>query len=194
MEFCWDSRPPAATAAPAARNTRLPAAPAPPARSSAKAILDIIVYLSNYRVLVCKEHKTAIRNLDAHLRDHHAIPGTRRREILEGYNYCTWIQEPQEINHPAPLSLPIQELGAPLDALQCVEEECYFVTVNIDRLRKHRKSAYSLPWSSKGSAPYQKVKVQTFFSKPALRRYFVVDDNNNDNAACSSYKHPIPGP
>jgi hypothetical protein len=86
---------------------------------------------------------------------------------------------------PAPLGPSINELGAPLDGLQCAEEGCDFITINQDGLRKHRKSMHNLVWSAKDSTAYTKVKVQTFFQNYALRRYFLVSAGDNSTLATS---------
>jgi hypothetical protein len=105
-----------------------------------------------------------------------------RRRLL-GATGTGWAQCREDIKAPAPLGPSIDELGAPLDGLQCAEEDCDFITVNQDGLRKHRKSVHNLAWSAKDSTAYTEVKVQTFFQKSVLRRYFLVDarDNNNND-------------
>jgi hypothetical protein len=184
MEFSWVAQPPAAQAG-RTTNAETPAATTarphrPPA--SIEAIKDTICYLREYNVLVCKQHATAIQNLDAHLRDQHAIARKLREEIVGSYQH-RWAQRREDIKTPAPLGPLIDELGAPLDGLQCAEEDCDFITINQDGLRKHRKSVHNLAWSAKDSTAYTEVKVQTFFQKSALRRYFLVNarDSNNNN-------------
>jgi hypothetical protein len=170
----------ATPAATTARPHRLHRLHPPPALITA--IKDPIYYLREYNVLVCKQHVTAIQNLDAHLRDQHAIAHKLRDEIVGSYQH-RWVQRREDIKTPAPLGPPIDELGAPLDGLQCAEEDCGFITINQDGLRKHRKSVHNLAWSAKDSTAYTEVTVQTFFQKSALRRYFLVDarDDNNDD-------------
>jgi hypothetical protein len=36
-------------------------------------------------MVLCKQHATAVQNLDAHLRDHHAALNKLRGEIVESY-------------------------------------------------------------------------------------------------------------
>jgi hypothetical protein len=185
MEFSWAAQPPPAVQAGQTANIATPATGTTTARphhppASIEAIKDTIRYLREYNVLVCKQHATAIQNLDAHLRDQHAIARKLREEIVRSYQH-KWAQCQEDIKTPAPLGLLIDELGAPLDGLQCAEEDCNFITVNQDGLRKHRKSVHNLAWSAKDSTVYTKVKVQTFFQKSALRQYFLVDAGDNNN-------------
>jgi hypothetical protein len=43
----------------------------------------IICFLAEFGVLVCKQHRTAVVNLDVHLRDQHATPAVLRKQIIE---------------------------------------------------------------------------------------------------------------
>jgi hypothetical protein len=140
MEFLWVAQPPAAQlpaaqagrtttdATPSATTVRLQSLPA-----SIEATKDLICYLGNYNVLVCKQHATAIQNLDAHLCDQHAITRKLWEEIVGGYQH-KWAQLQEDIKTPAPLGPSIDKLGVPLDGLQCAEEDCDFITINQDRL------------------------------------------------------------
>ncbi|KAF1934999.1 hypothetical protein EJ02DRAFT_428835 [Clathrospora elynae] len=173
-----------ATQLPAAQlpATQLPTTQPPTAQGSSilqslEAAKETIIYLSNYNVLVCKEHATAIQNLDAHLRSHHIVAGKLQKEIVESYQ-DEWIRNPQDVTLPSPLGPPIQELGAPLEGFQCEEEDCHWITINIDKLQKHCKSKHGLSWRGNKRALTQKVMVQTFFRKRGLRRYFLVNTAN----------------
>jgi hypothetical protein len=96
IEFLWVAQPPVAQASrttnaatPAATTARLhrphrPHRPHPPPELIA-AIKNTIYYLRKYNVLVCKQHATAIQNLDAHLRDQHATAHKLWKEIVKGY-------------------------------------------------------------------------------------------------------------
>jgi hypothetical protein len=55
---------------------------------------------------------------------------------------------------PSLLGLPIDELGAPLDGLQCKEADCSFITINIDAMRMHCKKAHKLAWRGNSKALY----------------------------------------
>jgi hypothetical protein len=56
----------------------------------APALLDAfqntICYLHEHKVLVCTKHATALQNLDAHLRQHHAIKSEVRKQLIESYS------------------------------------------------------------------------------------------------------------
>jgi hypothetical protein len=84
-----------------------------------------------------------VQNLDAHLQDYYNALKKLRREILESY-YSRAVLSPKEVVLPSLLGLPIDELGAPLDSLQCKEADCSFIIINIDIMRMHRKKAHNL--------------------------------------------------
>lgn len=134
---------------------------------------EIFHYLQDFRVLICREHATAVQNLDTHLRDHHAVPADERNAITEKYSRW-WIKKPAEVELPPPMRRPFKALGDPLDALRCISEECGRITVNIDAFRKHCKKAHNILWRGDTSRLFEKVKVQTFFRTGEFRRYFTV--------------------
>jgi hypothetical protein len=43
----------------------------------------VICFLEEFSILVCKEHRTAVVNLNVHLRDQHATPAAIRKQIVE---------------------------------------------------------------------------------------------------------------
>ncbi|CAA9967210.1 DUF3505 domain containing protein [Pyrenophora teres f. maculata] len=122
----------------------------------AESIRDKIRYLPEYNALVCTQHATALQSLDTHLRDKHGVHANVRSQLVAEYEQQAWAQTVDAIVHPTSWRPPIEALGAPLDGLLC-----------------HRKTQHQLGWSSKDSL-YTPVSVQTFFQKPALRRYFLV--------------------
>ena len=177
MEFVWTAHTELATA-----STRR----APQAAASTTTIKEQIVYLLAYHVLVCKEHATAVQNIDTHLRVQHAVPPKRRAQIVTVFRQHGWAQQPEDVTLPAPLGPPIPELGPPLDGLHCAEDDCDFLTIHQDALRKHRKREHNASWNSKDRVGYTAVKVQTFFQKHALRRYFVVHVSNENSQPSST--------
>jgi hypothetical protein len=83
-EFCWSAQ-----ASAAARGALGNAAGT--SKGSASSITvetagDHLCYLREFKVLVCREHATAVQNLDAHLRKYHAVPAQQRSRIVEKYS------------------------------------------------------------------------------------------------------------
>ena len=75
---------------------------------------DCFCYLQKFRVLVCREHATAVQNLELYLRDHHVVAALERRDIVAKYGELRR-RKPAEVTLPQPLGPPIKVLGKPLD-------------------------------------------------------------------------------
>ena len=139
-------------------------------------------------MLVCKEHATGIQNVDVHLRDQHGVASEERKSVVE---HCRqWqIAAPQDVELPAPLGPPIEQLGEPLDVYQCrITSDCGFCTANKIRMQKHCNNAHQTAWSSKDVALCEKVKAQTFFRTGGLQRYFVVKVADNSRAPSNPHE------
>jgi hypothetical protein len=71
---------------------------------------EIFCFLEEYGVLVCKQHRTAVINLDKHLSQHHSVPASSRRQIVDCFSrlvYDAPVRQPlnhlnKAIAHPAP--------------------------------------------------------------------------------------------
>jgi hypothetical protein len=86
---------------------------------------EIFCFLEEYGVLVCKQHRTAVINLDKHLSQHHSVPASARRQIVDCFSRLKQL-DPAEIKLPEEPAQPIEELGRPLTGLQC--RTCRFIT------------------------------------------------------------------
>ena len=126
MEICW-----------APQNQLQSGAAAEPVNDDADGDDDIICHETEYKVLICRQHQYAVRNLHDHLRDQHAIIGIeRRRAIVEKYMQYE-LQEPGKVQQPPALGPPIPALGQPVKALQCNEDACGFVCINRKWMQQH---------------------------------------------------------
>jgi hypothetical protein len=132
----------------------------------------VFQFLEQYSVLVCMQHYTGVVNLDKHLREQHNTPVTQRRAVVEYFSQYSRAH-PSTIELPAQPIQVIQELGTPLDGLQC--NTCSYITTNTDEMRKHCKKEHNISWTSNKSMLFQSVKVQTLFRGRSLRKYFIVD-------------------
>ena len=176
MEFCWNAQPPATSTA--TQHRKRPRA----SKITIDNVQDRFCYLERYQVLICKEHATGIQNVDVHLRDQHGVASEERKSIVE---HCRQWQmaAPQDVELPAPLGPPIEQLGEPLDVYQCrITSNCGFCTANKIRMQKHCNNVHQTAWSSKDVTLCEKVKAQTFFRTGGLQRYFVVKVADNDRA------------
>jgi hypothetical protein len=105
----------------------------------------VFSFLTEYSVLVCKQHCTGIINLDRHLREQHGTPITLRRQVVHYFSQFSTVDS-SAIELPEQPALPIQELGAPLDGIKC--KSCSFITVNTGNMKTHCKKSHQLSWTS----------------------------------------------
>ena len=134
---------------------------------------ETLCYLQKFKVLVCREHATAVQNLDTHLKDHHVVHVDDRKAIVAKYSGL-WMKKADEVELPRPYSPPFSILGDPLDAFQCDQDECKYITRNDNVFRMHCREKHKITWKGKASKLFETVKVQTFFRTGGLQRYFVV--------------------
>jgi hypothetical protein len=133
---------------------------------------EILCFLEDYGVLVCKQHHTAIVILDKHLLQHHKVPAATRRQVVECFSRLRLV-EPAKTKLPEEPAQPIEQLGRPLTGLQCTD--CGFVTINEDSIRMHCKKYHQLGWKGHKTVLYCSIKVQTFFRTGGIQKYFRVD-------------------
>ena len=182
MKFCWDARAltAASTEASTQQDRRCQQQQHGKENTEEQMIWQYIVYLSQYQVLVCKEHKTVVQNLDVHLRDQHSVPSKERKEFIKSCAYLA-IKKPGDIELPPPLEWPLKELGEPLDGIRRTQTRCNFLTISKSAMRMHCNKAHKLPFKSDTSTLYRKVKLQTFFRTGGLQRYFIVEAHSHDS-------------
>jgi hypothetical protein len=121
---------------------------------------EIFCFLEDYGVLVCKQHRTAIINLDEHLSQHHNVPAPTRRQVVDCFNRLKPLY-PARIKLPEEPAQPIEELGRPPTGLQCID--CRFVTINKDQIRMHCKKYHQLACEGDKTPLYNTIKVHSFF-------------------------------
>ena len=133
----WNTRAPAQQQNAESSNSSAPAC-RKPQELSVENCDDILCFLVEFGVLVCKQHYTGVVNLDKHLLEQHKIPVKVRKEIVQRFAHCKK-KEPKDIELPEQPAQPIEELGTPLDGFSC--KTCEFLTVNRSIMRKHLKKS-----------------------------------------------------
>ena len=133
-----------------------------------------LYYDSHYKVLVCRYHGYAVRNLATHLRLQHKVRSSERSAIEKRYGACELL-EPAQVAIPPSLQAPLDWLGSPMRGFQCDEPGCSKISISRDEIRKHCYKEHA--WKSTVDDPehWHAVYVQTMFQSKAHRRYFVVD-------------------
>jgi hypothetical protein len=172
----WDSRVPASQNAESNNSS-------PPARSTTLISLencdDVLCFLEDFGVLVCKEHCSGVVNLNRHLLEQHKTPVNVREEIVQRFSHYKR-RDPKDVQLPEQPADLVEELGAPLDGFSC--KMCLFLTVNRNAMRMHLKKNHHQAWKGEKSALFSSVKVQTFFRSGGLQKYFLVDVGVAENA------------
>lgn len=143
-----------------------------------------LYYDPDYKVLICKEHGYAIRNLRLHLRDYHSIRQKIQKEIVKKYSEYALLG-PRDVLLPPPFGPPFEILRKPMDAFLCDEEECRFISINRDGVRKHSKKMHGWKSTRQDREHWTSVKVQTFFASSGFQRYFTVHVPEPEGEAAS---------
>lgn len=136
-----------------------------------------LYYDSHYKVLVCRYHGYAVRNLATHLRLQHKVRSSERSAIEKKFGACELL-EPAQVSTPPSLQAPLDWLGSPMRGFQCDEPGCSKISTSRDEIRKHCYKEHV--WKSVPDDPehWHAVYIQTMFQSKAHRRYFVVDYHN----------------
>jgi hypothetical protein len=132
---------------------------------------DTICFLEDYGLIICKQHCTAVVNLNTHLRDKHTTTPALRRYIVEEFSNFTVI-EPTAVKLPEQPARALKELGTPSNGLKC--KICEYLTISSDAIRKHCKKNHPQAWKNEKISLVESVKVQTFFRTGGLQKYFIV--------------------
>jgi hypothetical protein len=92
-------------------------------------------------VLVCKQHRTGIINLDRHLREQHRTPIALQQQVVDYFLQFSTV-DLSTIKLPEQPALPVEELRAPLDGIKC--KACSFITINKGNMKTHCKKSHKL--------------------------------------------------
>jgi len=135
---------------------------------------EVFEYLPRYKVLVCKTHRYAVRDLDEHLKRLHKTAIAERRAITSHFADCERIGHAQ-VTLPPPLEPPFDCLGTPKRAYICEEPECEELSTSRDAIRIHCNKKHDWRSTPDQRTYWHEVWVQTFFNAAGLQRYFTVD-------------------
>ncbi|KAH7383393.1 hypothetical protein BKA64DRAFT_158943 [Cadophora sp. MPI-SDFR-AT-0126] len=135
--------------------------------------MDDFEYNSDYQVLICKEHRQAVKGLKRHLKDAHGLRAKMEQQpILDQYGSLVLLP-PKEVRQPPHNCAPFEALGKPLDGWCCSGSGCGHISVNYKSMRGHCNKEHGWQVSKEEPMYWTKVKVQTFFGV-GFQRYFIV--------------------
>jgi hypothetical protein len=132
---------------------------------------DELYYDPEYKVLICRKHKLAVKGLDWHLKDAHGLRSKKERQpILDQYDSLVLLLL-NDVLQPPNNCAPFEALGTPLDGFQCIE--CGHISVNYKSMRGHCNKTHEWYVTKDEPTHWTQVKVQTFFGI-GTRKYFTV--------------------
>lgn len=137
---------------------------------------DILHYIPQYKVIICSQHCSAVRNVARHLQEYHFGDPKDKSAISRQFRQYE-VLSPALIQLPPPLELPFDLLGKPKNAFICDEEECGFISINRSEIAKHCNKTHLWRSSKADREHWHHVFVQTFFSSGGFQKYFTVDYN-----------------
>ena len=109
------------------------------AAGSVEEAVERFEYLSDFEVLVCKDHGFGLRNLKRHLLEQHTYPRNVRDAIIERFGELN-VVNPEDVMLPTSMIGPIDCLQAPKLALRCAGwagQACDFISTSKERLARH---------------------------------------------------------
>jgi hypothetical protein len=133
---------------------------------------DDFYYEPNYKVLICKKHKRAVKGLDTHLREAHGLTKKERRPLVDRFATLT-LAKPNDVVTPPKNGPPFKALGDPVLAYQC--NSCSQISTNRKTMRGHCNKKHQWRYSEETPAHWMEVQVQSFF-EGFHQRYFIVQD------------------
>jgi hypothetical protein len=138
----------------------------------AAAAVGTFQYLEEYKLIVCREHGYALRNLDRHLVEYHVYPRSVRKTISLRFNGVTFVA-PEDAPLPKAYGPPIEAIAAPRVGFLCDERDCGFISISRTRTAQHC-NGHGWRSSHDEKEHWTRVWVQSFCSKSGKRRWFIV--------------------
>ena len=149
----------------------------------AAAAVKTFTYLEEHRLIVCREHGYALRNLDRHLLDYHVYPQSVRRTISRRFNGVEFVV-PEDAPLPKAYGPPIEAIAPPRVGYLCDEKDCGFTSISRTRTAQHC-NGHGWRSSHEEKEHWTRVWVQSFCSKSGRQRWFIVsvDEETTTDAA-----------
>jgi hypothetical protein len=147
----------------------------------AAANVDTFTYLEEHKLIVCKEHGYALRNLDRHLVDYHVYPRSVRKTISRRFNGVAFVV-PEDAPLPKAYGPPIEAIAPPRVGFLCDERGCGFTSISRTRTAQHC-NGHGWRSSHDEKEHWTRVWVQSFCSKSGKQRWFVVRAEGSETPA-----------
>lgn len=132
---------------------------------------DDFFYDPEFKLLICKKHKSGIKGLDRHLKDAHGLRKKKERQSLLDHFAQFDLVRPQEVATPSANSPPFKALGEPNLAYLC--KDCSHLSTSHKAIRGHCNKEHKWRHSVDVPVYWTKVYVQSFF-EGFYQKYFIV--------------------
>jgi hypothetical protein len=99
------------------------------------ATIDDFYYKAEYKVLICKKHKQAVKGLERHLKDAHRLRKRKERRLLVDHYAELTLANPKDVATPSTNGPPFKSLGDPDLAYQC--SRCSHISTSRKAIRGH---------------------------------------------------------
>lgn len=134
-------------------------------------------YLSDFKLLICKKHGHAIRNVKRHLADFHPESKPANKEAVKRFADLE-ITAPELVELPAAGITPFLCLVAPVCAYLCtgIDGTCAYISTRDNKIARHWRIVHGDSTKYEKREHCKKVKAQSFCSVKQSPRWFVVHD------------------
>jgi hypothetical protein len=124
------------------------------------------------RLIICRQHGYAVRNLDRHLLDYHDYSRDVRRTIAAQFRNVPLVA-PESASLPKAYGPPIEDLTPPRRGFLCKESDCGWISSRRATIAEHcnKHGWRSLPGEREH---WRDVWIQSFSLTPGKQRWFVV--------------------
>lgn len=155
------------------RATPAPSGPRPDAGDEA---IRGFQYLADHGVLICNEHRYAVRNLKTHLDRSHSHPAVVKKAVIAHFA-AVHLGPPENASLPEAGGPPFECLSPPLPAFLCDGDEdgrCGVIRTRRENIAQHCNQVHDWTSSIDDREHWKRVLVQSFCSTSGKQRYFIV--------------------
>jgi hypothetical protein len=92
-------------------------------------------YEAEYKVLICKKHKQAVKGLERHLKDVHRLRKRKERQLLVDHYAELTLAKPEDVVTPLTNRSSFKSLGHPQCTYQC--NSCSHISTSHKAIHRH---------------------------------------------------------
>jgi hypothetical protein len=133
-------------------------------------------YLEDFKLLICKVHGHAVRNVKRHLEEQHQETKTVNKAVAARLASLE-ILDPKVVNLPVGPIPPFACLSPPVSGFRCGGEDgkCEFLSTSTEILSRHWKTIHGPSKKQERLRNHKEVELQSFTHMKSQSARFVVD-------------------